>query len=66
MLIYTERIDLSYRKIASVLDVVDLDSFADQMEEYLADSRDGRIALLKIDREGSVLSPKRKWWKFWR
>lgn len=65
MLIFTERFDKDGKKIAGVLDVVDLDSFADQMIEYLAESIDGRITVLRVDKEGSVF-PKRKWWRFWR
>ncbi len=65
MLIYTERVRKNYRKIAGVLDVTDLDSFADQIIEDLAETIDGRITILKVDKEGSVF-PKRKWWKLWR
>lgn len=66
MIIYTERIDADGRKIAGALDVVDLESFADQINEYLEENPDGRITVLRVDTEGSVLpiTYKRKWWKF--
>lgn len=55
MLIYYERIDEQGRKTAGALDVLDLESFADQMIEFLDEVPDGKIVILRIDKNGSIL-----------
>ena len=53
MVIYYERIDGEGKKTAGALDVIDLDEFADQMIEFLADG--DRVTILKVDKAGSVM-----------
>ena len=55
MLVFYERIDEEGRKTAGALDVTDLGSFADQMIEFLAESPDDRVTILKIDKTGGVM-----------
>lgn len=46
-----ERIDKTGTKVASVINVVDLDSFADAVQELIDDSEHNRVTLLLIDKE---------------
>lgn len=55
MLIFYERMDGEGRKTAGALDVIDLESFADQMIEFLVESPDGKIAIMNVDKTGSVV-----------
>lgn len=54
MVIYYERIGEDCKKTAGALDVIDLESFADQMIEFLDESPDEQVTILKIDKDGSV------------
>lgn len=53
MLIFYERIDGEGKLTAGALDVVDLESFADQMIEFF-DEGARSVAILKIDKDGGV------------
>lgn len=55
MIIYYERTDFEGKKTAGALDVIDLDEFADQMIEWLDESPDRKVIILKIDKAGSVM-----------
>lgn len=39
--------------ISGILDVIDLDSFAEQLEEFLEDSSNGEVVIFRVDKEGT-------------
>ncbi len=52
MLIFYERFDEEGERIAGILDVVDLESFADQVIKFLEE--DSKIIILRIDKDGGI------------
>ena len=54
MQIYYERVDEEGKKVAGALDVIDLESFADQMIEFLDESPDSNVTILRVHKAGGV------------